>query len=122
MASNVSKMSNSARNDKKNSAADGGFTAFSPQFLNKFYKSTCHTKSDCCNSFFLPEIFVSVFKSGIFILFLKNGTSFLLPLYVIGNIIHFLGITNFDLLGNYGRIKWLRSFFIIFVVNLIFGK
>jgi hypothetical protein len=32
-----------------------------------------------------------------------------------------LGITNFDLLGNYGRIKWLRSFFIIFVVNLIFG-
>eukprot|EP00088_Acartia_fossae_P048935 TRINITY_DN5359_c0_g2_i1.p1 TRINITY_DN5359_c0_g2~~TRINITY_DN5359_c0_g2_i1.p1 ORF type:complete len:522 (+),score=113.51 TRINITY_DN5359_c0_g2_i1:309-1874(+) len=32
-----------------------------------------------------------------------------------------LGITNFDLLGNYGKIKWLRSFFIIFLVNLIFG-
>ena len=38
MASNDSKMSNSARNGKKNSAADGGsggFAAVSSQFLNK---------------------------------------------------------------------------------------
>ena len=33
-----------------------------------------------------------------------------------------LGITNFDLLGNYGKIKWLRSYVIILFVNLVFGK
>ena len=33
-----------------------------------------------------------------------------------------LGITNFDLLGNYGKIKWLRSYVIILFVNLVFGR
>jgi len=32
-----------------------------------------------------------------------------------------LGITNFDLLGNYGKITWLRSYVIILFVNLVFG-
>ncbi len=52
-ASNVSKMSNSARNDKKNFlVADGGFAAVSTQFQNKHHESNCHTKAHCCNSFF----------------------------------------------------------------------
>jgi len=32
-----------------------------------------------------------------------------------------LGITNFDLLGNFGRIRWLGNYFIIFAVNFLFG-
>jgi len=32
-----------------------------------------------------------------------------------------LGITNFDLLGNYGKITWLQSYVIILFVNLVFG-
>jgi len=32
-----------------------------------------------------------------------------------------LGITNFDLLGNFGRIRWLGNYFIIFGVNIVFG-
>jgi len=32
-----------------------------------------------------------------------------------------LGITNFDLLGNFGRIRWLGNYFIIFAVNFSFG-
>jgi len=32
-----------------------------------------------------------------------------------------LGITNFDLLGNFGRIRWLGNYFIIFGVNILFG-
>jgi len=31
-----------------------------------------------------------------------------------------LGITHFDLLGNYGRIRWLGNYFIIFAVNILF--
>ena len=31
------------------------------------------------------------------------------------------GITNFDLLGNFGRIRWLGNYFIIFAVNFLFG-
>ena len=33
-----------------------------------------------------------------------------------------VGITNFDLIGNYGKITWLRSYVIIFFVNFTFGK
>jgi len=30
------------------------------------------------------------------------------------------GITNFDLLGNYGRIEWLGNFWIVVIYNLVF--
>lgn len=33
----------------------------------------------------------------------------------------FAGITNFDLLGEFGEIEWLGSFQIVFLYNLIFG-
>ena len=32
-----------------------------------------------------------------------------------------LGITNFDLLGNYGKIRWLGNYFLVFAVNILFG-
>jgi len=32
-----------------------------------------------------------------------------------------LGITNFDLLGNYGKIRWLGNYFLIFAVNFLFA-
>jgi len=32
-----------------------------------------------------------------------------------------LGITNFDLLGNFGRIRWLGNYFIIFAINFLFA-
>ena len=32
-----------------------------------------------------------------------------------------LGITNFDLLGNYGKIRWLGNYFLVFAVNFLFG-
>ncbi|CAG7837377.1 unnamed protein product [Allacma fusca] len=32
-----------------------------------------------------------------------------------------LGITNFDLLGNYGKIEWLGNFYIVFLTNIIFS-
>merc|ERR1719192_2725821 len=32
-----------------------------------------------------------------------------------------LGITNFDLLGNYGKIRWLGNYILVFAVNLLFG-
>ncbi|XP_078287671.1 limb region 1 homolog-like protein isoform X1 [Rhinoraja longicauda] len=32
-----------------------------------------------------------------------------------------LGITNFDLLGNFGRFDWLGNFYIIFVYNMLFA-
>jgi hypothetical protein len=32
-----------------------------------------------------------------------------------------LGITNFDLLGNYGKIEWLGKFYIVFLTNIIFS-
>lgn len=31
------------------------------------------------------------------------------------------GITNFDLLGEFGEIEWLGNFQIVFLYNLIFG-
>ena len=31
------------------------------------------------------------------------------------------GITNFDLLGNYGKIRWLGNYFLVFAVNFLFG-
>ena len=31
------------------------------------------------------------------------------------------GITNFDLLGNYGKIRWLGNYFLIFAVNFLFA-
>ena len=33
-----------------------------------------------------------------------------------------LGITNFDLLGNYGKIRWLGNYFPVFAVNILFGS
>ena len=33
----------------------------------------------------------------------------------------FSGITNFDLLGNFGSMNWLGNFYIIFSYNLIFA-
>lgn len=33
----------------------------------------------------------------------------------------YAGITNFDLLGNFGRIEWLGNFRIILTYNLVFG-
>ena len=33
----------------------------------------------------------------------------------------FSGITNFDLLGNYGKIRWLGNYFLVFAVNFLFG-
>lgn len=44
--------------------------------------------------------------------------------YVITKIIsifHKLGITNFDLLGDFGSIEWLGNFQIVLLYNLIFG-
>jgi len=35
-------------------------------------------------------------------------------------LVKILGITNFDLLGNFGRIRWLGNYFIIFTVNFLF--
>jgi len=32
-----------------------------------------------------------------------------------------LGITNFDLLGNYGKIEWLGNFYIVLLYNIIFS-
>lgn len=32
-----------------------------------------------------------------------------------------LGITNFDLLGDFGQIEWLGNFQIVFLYNVIFG-
>ena len=32
-----------------------------------------------------------------------------------------LGITNFDLLGNYGKIRWLGNYILVFAVNALFG-
>ena len=32
-----------------------------------------------------------------------------------------LGITNFDLLGNYGKIRWLGNYIVVFAVNALFG-
>ena len=31
------------------------------------------------------------------------------------------GITNFDLLGNYGKIRWLGNYILVFAVNALFG-
>ena len=72
MASNDSKMSNSARNGKKNRrqmavfGGSGNFAAVFSQFLNKHHKSNCHTKAHCCNSFFgwVPALVLMVSKSG----------------------------------------------------------
>jgi len=36
-------------------------------------------------------------------------------------LVKILGITNFDLLGNFGRIRWLGNSLIILTVNIIFG-
>jgi len=36
-------------------------------------------------------------------------------------LVKILGITNFDLLGNFGRIRWLGNTLIILTVNIIFG-
>jgi len=36
-------------------------------------------------------------------------------------LVKILGITNFDLLGNFGRIRWLGNTVIILTVNIIFG-
>ena len=33
----------------------------------------------------------------------------------------FLGITNFDLLGDFGRIEWLGNFRIVLLYNLVFA-
>jgi len=33
----------------------------------------------------------------------------------------FTGITNFDLLGNFGQIEWLGNFYIVFSYNVIFS-
>jgi len=32
-----------------------------------------------------------------------------------------LGISNFDLLGNYGRIEWLGNFYLVLLYNLVFA-
>lgn len=32
-----------------------------------------------------------------------------------------VGITNFDLLGNFGRIRWLDNFWVVFLYNIIFA-
>ena len=32
-----------------------------------------------------------------------------------------IGITNFDLLGDYGRIEWLGNFLIVLMYNVIFA-
>lgn len=32
-----------------------------------------------------------------------------------------LGITNFDLLGNFGRLEWLGNFYLVFSYNLLFA-
>lgn len=34
----------------------------------------------------------------------------------------FTGITNFDLLGDFGEIEWLGNFQIVFLYNIIFGS
>jgi len=31
------------------------------------------------------------------------------------------GITNFDLLGNYGRLEWLGNFYLVLSYNLVFA-
>ena len=31
------------------------------------------------------------------------------------------GITNFDLLGNYGRLEWLGNFYLVLLYNLVFA-
>jgi hypothetical protein len=31
------------------------------------------------------------------------------------------GITNFDLLGNFGRLEWLGNFYLVFSYNLLFA-
>ena len=33
----------------------------------------------------------------------------------------FTGITNFDLLGNYGRLEWLGNFYLVLLYNLVFA-
>ena len=59
LGSNNSEMYNSARNGKREIrrlmaffGGCGGFAAVSLQFLNNNHKSNCHTKAQCCNSFF----------------------------------------------------------------------
>ena len=73
IASNDSKLSNSARNGKKKfggrwrfCGGSGDFAAVSSQFLNKHHKSNCYTKAHCFNSFFgwVPALVLMVSKSG----------------------------------------------------------
>ena len=73
MASNDSKLSNSARNGEKKIrrqmavfGGSGGFAAVSSQFLNNHHKSNCNTKAHCCNSFFgwVHALVLMVSKSG----------------------------------------------------------
>lgn len=33
----------------------------------------------------------------------------------------YTGITNFDLLGNFGRLEWLGNFYIVLTYNLVFA-
>lgn len=41
--------------------------------------------------------------------------------FLINQLINEPGITNFDLLGNYGKIRWLGNYFLVFAVNFLFG-
>ncbi|XP_037073710.1 protein Lilipod-like [Pollicipes pollicipes] len=36
-------------------------------------------------------------------------------------LIRTLGITNFDLLGHYGKVRWLGDFYIVFFYNIVFA-
>ena len=36
-------------------------------------------------------------------------------------LLSFLGITNFDLLGDFGQIEWLGNFLIVLLYNVVFG-
>ena len=49
---------------------------------------------------------------------------FVVPIYEIPLkiciLFHLLGITNFDLLGSFGKMKWLGNFYIVLLYNAIF--
>ncbi len=92
--------------------------AVSSQFTNKPHKSNCHTKAQCCNSFFgwVPLLVLMVSKSGTRFAISRRRLFFKFPVHenwinVTISLQIFLSIKRLYVIVSYVKIKQLIVFY-----------